>query len=145
MKKESVNLAKGKLEFLTEPYSAEELKTAINEECEITDIVRVDLHDIFDTDFEGFLDIISEELVGNELLNEPSYHLIGSDNESNLYFEVTGTVEILEDEPEEEEQQSAYAQVYCDCDICPSRIGGICTAGAISIDDEGRCIDGSSY
>lgn len=60
-----------------------------NEVAEVTHIVKVDLHEILATDFEGFLDILAEKC-GDPLLTEIDYKVVGSIGDWDIMFMVTG-------------------------------------------------------
>lgn len=54
--------------------------------------VSVSYRDVIHVDFEGFLDLLSNEAVGHECLMDINYHLVGSKGDL-LLFNVTGEVE----------------------------------------------------
>lgn len=52
-------------------------------------IVDVELYEIIDNDFEGFLDILSERVSDTVLLTDISYRIVGHDGDT-LKIEVDG-------------------------------------------------------
>lgn len=58
------------------------------------DILKVDFRDIINNDFEGFLDILSENLIGNPCLMGIDYKIVGYEDDSLLRIKVTGMVEL---------------------------------------------------
>lgn len=76
---------------LAEPLTQEQMKAMKDEDGYITGIVSVDLSDIIDNNFEGFLDMTSEKLTGTKLLMDISYKAVGVDKGGlTLFVEVTG-------------------------------------------------------
>lgn len=57
----------------------------------IEGVVAVELSDIIDRDFDGFLDLLSEKLTGTELLMDINYQVVGHD-ENILFINVRGDV-----------------------------------------------------
>lgn len=80
---------------LTEPLSAEDLKG----DPWIEVVVAVHLRDIIDADYEQFLDMLSEEAIGTELLEDIIYDLVGHDGDI-LHLRVTGNAHSLLEEIE---------------------------------------------
>lgn len=69
-------------------------------EHNVSGIVRVDLHEIIDTDLEGFIDLCSERLVGSTLLMDVNYRIVGVEGET-LLIDVSGDPSmVVDDEPE---------------------------------------------
>jgi hypothetical protein len=60
---------------------------------EIEARVWVELNEIIDNDFEGFLDILSEGAVGTVLLQNIAYHPIGLSDLGNIEFRVKGELD----------------------------------------------------
>ena len=60
-------------------------------------VVYITEQEIIDNDFEGFLDIVSNRLVGVGVLSDVEYQLVGCDTKSDeLYYKVSGFVEGME-------------------------------------------------
>ena len=71
-----------------------------NDDSYVEGNLEIFIHDIIGIDFEEFLDMLSNKLVGNPCLMDVSYKMIDSYGE-NVIFNVRGDVsEILEAEPE---------------------------------------------
>jgi hypothetical protein len=60
-----------------------------NQNGTVTGIVKVTLQEVINTDAEGFLDRLGEELVGSSLLMDISYEVVGN-NGNTLLIQVTG-------------------------------------------------------
>ena len=68
-----------------------------NENGYIEGKVMVHLSDIIDNDLEGFLDLLSEKLIGSPLLMDINYDVVDSTAEVCIIIKVRGDVpEILE-------------------------------------------------
>lgn len=80
-----------KYEIMEKPYTEEELKKIANEDGAVEGIVAVGLNNVLETDFEGFLDIVSSLLIGNVLLQDISYKVVGCDSDDNtLHLKISG-------------------------------------------------------
>lgn len=64
--------------------------------------VQIHISDIIDNDFESFLDLLSNALVGSDLLMDINYDLVAlADEKNEVIFKVTGDISnILETEDE---------------------------------------------
>lgn len=82
------------------PYREDEIKACMDENGMITGIVRMELSDLIDNDFEGFLDILSEKLIDGLSLMGIAYKIVGFEGDNVLHLKVTGQVE-LDDSDEE--------------------------------------------
>ena len=56
--------------------------------------VYVDLDEAIDNDLEGFLDIVSNRLVGHGLLQDITYRIVGATPEHEIIVYVSGLVDI---------------------------------------------------
>lgn len=77
-------------DLILEPLTAGEIEKIRNEDGYISARVIIELHDIIDNDLEGFLDILSEKLVGDDLLMDIDYKVTGVANENEVVIEVSG-------------------------------------------------------
>lgn len=67
----------------------------------VNEVVPVSLHDLIDNDLEGFLDIVSEQLLGDlGVLSDISYEVVGSGISDDVHIRVEGYAELF-DEMEE--------------------------------------------
>lgn len=79
------------LDCLEKPYSNREIKKLSNNgKNYITGRVAVECNELFDG-LESFLDTLSRKLVGDDLLMDISYKVVGGEG-STIAFEVTGDV-----------------------------------------------------
>lgn len=78
------------MSYLLRPYTKEEIRLNLDDDGYISGEVAVSLNEIIHTDLEGFLDLISERLVGTSLLADISYELSDSSGSGNLVIKVTG-------------------------------------------------------
>ena len=76
------------------PYTPKEIRSSMKADGLISGVVKVELRDIINTDFEGFLDILSENLIGNPCLMGIDYKIVGYEDDSLLHIKVTGMVEL---------------------------------------------------
>lgn len=87
---------------MKKPYTVEEMKEKMDDNGYVIGVVAVPFHSIVNTEFEGFLDILSCRLVGSELLMDVDYNVVGIDkteDDTNILVEVKGDVsEIIADE-----------------------------------------------
>lgn len=80
-----------------QPLSKEKMMQNKNENGYIEGKVMVHLSDIIDNDLEGFLDLLSEKLIGSPLLMDINYDVVDSTAEVCIIIKVRGDVpEILE-------------------------------------------------
>ena len=87
-----------KVDYLTKPLTIEEMKKQMEENDEVTGVIRIELSDAIENGLEGFLDFISEELTGSPLLMSIDYEIIIADKDW-IYLKVTGDASnIIEDE-----------------------------------------------
>lgn len=80
------------------PYTEKEIRDNIDENGTICGIVRVELDEIIENDFEGFLDILSERLIDSPCLMGTDYKIVGHEGDKCLHFRVMGQVELVVDE-----------------------------------------------
>ena len=81
------------IKYLTKPLTIEKIYDEIDDEnTYIEDNICIDLHTIIDNDLEGFLDIISEKLVGSPLLMDVSYSVVGTTEDGDIILKVSGDV-----------------------------------------------------
>lgn len=74
-------------EYLYGPLPEEIISANTDENGYIEGVIKINLTDIIYSDFEQFLDTISEALVGNDLLMDTSYEIIGlCPEEKNTLF-----------------------------------------------------------
>ena len=59
-------------------FTEEEIKEKVDENNFIEGIINIDLSKAIDNDLEEFLDFISIELVGSDLLMDVSYEVVGA-------------------------------------------------------------------
>lgn len=76
------------------PYTPKEIRSSMKADDLISGVVKVELRDIINNDFEGFLDILSENLIGNPCLMGIDYKIVGYEDDSLLHIKVTGMVEL---------------------------------------------------
>jgi hypothetical protein len=87
------------------PLSKDQMREMVDVDFYVTVTVEMDLEDAIDNDHEGWLDILSSAVTGDELLMDISYKVVGIIGET-LLIQVSGDVfECLEEEEEEEEDQ----------------------------------------
>lgn len=81
-----------KPDYLTEPFSEEEIKTLRDEAGYISGIVAVSLSNLIEGDRDNFLDYISEKLTGSPLLMDIDFKVVGGvpENEDLVLIEVVG-------------------------------------------------------
>lgn len=86
------------MKALSKPLSKRQLRLRQDENGYVTDVVRVDLDDVIVRDREGFLDLLSTRLTGDELLMDIEYNVVGHDGDT-LFIRVSGNVSgILDNE-----------------------------------------------
>ena len=77
----------------------EEIIASRDENNYVAGYVRLHISDVVGTDLESFLNLLSESLVGNELLMDIQYDVVATTNDDEIIFKVTGDVSsILDDE-----------------------------------------------
>jgi hypothetical protein len=86
-------------QIVTEPLTRKELLEQTSEEnTYVEGVVEMSFQDVAAHDYESFLDIISEKLVGSIALTDISFELVAG-AENVAYIKVTGDVSsILEEE-----------------------------------------------
>ena len=89
---------------LTASKSAKEVIASRNEDNYVEGYVQIHISDMIDNDLETFLDLLSLNLVGNELLMDINYDVVGLADEPNtLVLKVRGDVsDVLEFDEEDE-------------------------------------------
>ena len=93
----------GKVIDLTTAKSPEEIIAARDGDNFVEGYVRVHISTLIDNDFEGFLDIISEELVGNDLLMDINYDVVALAEDNTLVLKVSGDVSNIIDESDDDD------------------------------------------
>lgn len=92
------------IEVMEDPYTEDQLKVIYTEnpEAVLTGVIAVDLSDLMDNTFSDILDILSEGLIGSQMLMEVNYSPVAVNKEDNIiYMQVSGYIdatELLEDE-----------------------------------------------
>ena len=109
-----INLDEGALNLLKEYYggrepfpmrSAEDVIAARDENNYVEGFISIHISTMIDNDLEGFLDIISEELVGSNLLMDINYDVVGLEDDNMIILKVRGDAsEICSDDEENEVQ-----------------------------------------
>lgn len=85
---------------LTAPYTTAQLKSMVEGKPDtyVTGRIALPLDEIVAFNLEGFLDLISEKLVGSTLLMDITYKCVGSieaGDEHEVLIEVTGDVSMI--------------------------------------------------
>ena len=69
----------------------------------IEEVVPVSLHDLIDNNLEGFLDIVSEQLLGEQgVLSDIGYEVVGSGMSDDVHIRITGYAELFDEMDEVE-------------------------------------------
>ena len=91
-------------EYLYGPVSEENIRKYADDNNYIKGIVEVHISDLIDHDLEDFLDIISTRLVGDELLSDINYDVVGlhPDDKNIMYMLVSGDVSLILEDLEDE-------------------------------------------
>jgi hypothetical protein len=64
----------------------------------VNEVVPVSLSDLIDNDLEGFLDIVSELLLGEQgVLSDISYDVVGSGMSDDIHIRVEGYAELFDE------------------------------------------------
>ena len=75
---------------------ASEVLASRDENNRVEGYIQIHISDIIDNDYEGFLDAISEKLVGSDLLMDVNYDVVGLADEPNeLILKVSGDVSMI--------------------------------------------------
>lgn len=87
-----------KCKYLKNPLSQDEMKARADEDNYIEGIVAVSDEELFNNDFENFLDLISERLCGSICLMDVQYDMVGVIPEEHLIlYSVSGDAsEVIE-------------------------------------------------
>lgn len=89
------------MKILEQPYNHEELKKLVNEDDGLVEgIVVTEIGDFIDNDLEGVLDMLSEKLIGDSLLTDIDYEVVGTIGD-NILVRVNGFAEHIAEEYEE--------------------------------------------
>ncbi len=90
------------------PATEDQLYEAVANQQYVTGVVEVEPSELVDVDYEGFLDLLGQRLVGSDLLMDITYEAIGWNPEKKaVRYQVTG------------DASGAYDMVSTvDCDIC---------------------------
>lgn len=78
------------MSHLLRPYTSEEIRLNLDKDGYISGEVAVELNDIINADLEGFLDLISERLIGPSVLADISYEVSGVNGTGQVVIKVTG-------------------------------------------------------
>ncbi|MCA1320547.1 hypothetical protein LC085_11550 [Bacillus tianshenii] len=89
------------MNVLKKPMTIEEIKQNKDENNYVEGVLPVSLSNIIDNDLEGFLDIISEDLVGSPTLMDVNYSVVGHQDEWTVLIKVSGDASQILDEEEE--------------------------------------------
>ena len=82
-------------ELRHEPLTRAEIK-AKSADNYVEEVVPVSLSDLIDNDLEGFLDIVSEQLLGEQgMLSDISYDVVGSGVSDDIHIKVAGYAELF--------------------------------------------------
>jgi len=87
----------------TSPMTIDEIKQTRNEDNYVDGIVAVALCDIIDNNLAGFLDILSEKLVGSPLLMDVNYDVVGTVADYGILIRVVGDVSSILDMEDDDE------------------------------------------
>lgn len=89
-----------KFKVLHKPYTEQEIRQQMDEHGYVSGLVSMTFSAIISYDCEQVLDILSEKLVGSQLLSDISYNAVGVDDvrsgDSDIIIEVRGIVEMPE-------------------------------------------------
>jgi len=78
--------------YLNRPMTRDEILEAKDENGYVTGVVRLDINDIFNTGhIDQFCDLLSNALIGDDLLMDIAYQVVGAE-EGDVLVEVTGDV-----------------------------------------------------
>lgn len=81
-------------ELRHEPMTLAEIKEKSADNY-VQEVVPVSLHDLIDNDLEGFLDIVSELLLGEQgVLSDISYEVVGSGMSDDIHIRVEGYADL---------------------------------------------------
>lgn len=78
------------MEVLYKALTIKQIKKRMDEDNYIEGIVAVDLSEIIDNDYDGFIDLISEKLVGDVFLMDVEYSAVGCDGNDTIFIKVSG-------------------------------------------------------
>lgn len=93
-------------EYRMHPMSVREIRENMDENDFVTGKVLVHVSEMVNFDIEELMDYLSERLVGSPLLSDVDYSVAGAVPETNsIIIEVTGSVELVLAELEEEEER----------------------------------------
>lgn len=80
------------MKYLNRPMKRDEILEAKDKDGYITGVVRLDINDIFNTGhIDQFCDLLSNALIGDDLLMDIAYQVVGTE-EGDVLVEVTGNV-----------------------------------------------------
>ena len=82
---------------ITAGRSAEEIIASRDENNYVEGYIQIHISDLIHNDHEGFLSVISEELVGSDLLMDVNYNAVGIADTNELILKVTGDVSLILD------------------------------------------------
>lgn len=84
--------------ILTDPLSREQVEELVTKSVElygvddfVSGVVEIGLSEVIERDLEQFLDLCSERLIGNDLLMQVDYDVVGHDG-NMLHVKVSGDV-----------------------------------------------------
>jgi len=102
---EVVHFKEDEPEYRMHPMSVREIRENMDENGFVTGKVLVHVSEMVNFDIEELMDYLSESLVGSPLLSDVDYSVAGAVPETNsIIIEVTGSVELVLAELEEEEE-----------------------------------------
>jgi hypothetical protein len=90
------------MEVLQKPLSIKEIKERLVDKIYVEGVVPVKLDDIVENNYEGFLDILAEALIGSHQLYDIQYSVVGHQDENIILIKVSGDVSQFLEENEEE-------------------------------------------
>ena len=82
----------GKIIDLTANRSCKEIIASRDKNNYVEGYVQLHISDMIDRDYEAFLHLISEELVGTNLLKDVNYSIVGLKDNNKLVLSVNGNV-----------------------------------------------------
>ena len=69
----------------------------------VEEVIPVSLHDLIDNNLEGFLDVMTEQLLGEQgLLSDIEYEVVGSGMSDDIHIRVSGYAELFDEMDEVE-------------------------------------------
>lgn len=85
---------------LSKPLTRAEAIRGMDDAGYIEGVISISLSSLIDSDYEGFLDLISEKLIGYICLSGINYKIVGCGNDNEVLLLVSGHAEELGDIPD---------------------------------------------